>query len=35
MKPKAIVDPFPRTLELLFNPDDLKRLKALVGLGRQ
>ena len=32
MKPKAIVDPFPRTLKLLFNPDDLKRLKSLVGL---
>ncbi len=32
VKPKAIVDPFPRTLELLFNPNDLKRLKSLVGL---
>ena len=32
MKPKAIVDPHPRTLELLFNPDDLKRLKSLVRL---
>lgn len=30
MKPKALVDPHPRTLELLFNPGDLKRLKALV-----
>ncbi|RPI09373.1 MAG: hydroxyacid dehydrogenase [Zetaproteobacteria bacterium] len=30
MKPKALVDPHPRTLELLFNPDDLKALKSLV-----
>jgi phosphoglycerate dehydrogenase-like enzyme len=28
MKPKAIVDPHPRTLELMFDPSDLKRLKA-------
>ncbi len=32
MKPRALVDPHPRTLELLFKPDDLKRLKALVQL---
>jgi phosphoglycerate dehydrogenase-like enzyme len=32
MKPKAIVDPHPRTLELLFNPRDLKRLKSLLSL---
>jgi phosphoglycerate dehydrogenase-like enzyme len=32
MKLKAIVDPHPRTLELLFNPTDLKRLKSLVSL---
>jgi len=30
MKPRALVDPHPRTLELLFNPGDLKRLQALV-----
>ncbi|MFI5339112.1 MAG: hydroxyacid dehydrogenase [Candidatus Methylomirabilales bacterium] len=30
MKPKAIVDPHPRTLELLFNKEDLKRLESLV-----
>ena len=30
MKPKAIVDPHPRTLELLFNTADLKRLESLV-----
>jgi len=30
MKPKALVDPHPRTLELLFNPDDLRTLKSLV-----
>jgi phosphoglycerate dehydrogenase-like enzyme len=30
MKPKALVDPHPRTLELLFNPADLKTLKTLV-----
>ena len=29
MKPKALVDPHPRTLDLLFSPEDLKRLKAL------
>jgi phosphoglycerate dehydrogenase-like enzyme len=32
MKPKAIVDPHPRTLNLLFNRDDLKRLKSLVNM---
>jgi phosphoglycerate dehydrogenase-like enzyme len=30
MKPKALVDPHPRTLALLFDPDDLKKLKSLV-----
>ena len=30
MKPKALLDPHPRTLELLFAPEDLRRLKALV-----
>lgn len=30
MRPKAIVDPHPRTLELLFNKEDLERLKSLV-----
>lgn len=30
MKPKALLDPHPRTLELLFAPADLRRLKALV-----
>ena len=30
MKPKALIDPHPRSLELLFNPADLKRLKSLV-----
>jgi phosphoglycerate dehydrogenase-like enzyme len=30
MKPKALVDPHPRTLELLFNKEDLKRLRSLV-----
>jgi phosphoglycerate dehydrogenase-like enzyme len=30
MKPLALVDPHPRTLELLFAPEDLKRLKSLV-----
>jgi phosphoglycerate dehydrogenase-like enzyme len=30
MEPRALVDPHPRTLELLFDPGDLKRLKALV-----
>ena len=32
MKPKALVDPHPRTLDLLFGSNDLKRLKSLVGL---
>ena len=32
MKPKAIVDPYPRTLELLFNPRDLMRLKSLLSM---
>lgn len=32
MKPMALVDPHPRTLELLFSPGDLKRLKSLVRL---
>ena len=32
MKPKAIVDPHPRTLELLFNPRDLVRLKSLLSM---
>ena len=32
MKPKAIVDPHPRTLELLFNPRDLMRLKLLLSM---
>jgi phosphoglycerate dehydrogenase-like enzyme len=32
VKPKALVDPHPRTLELLFNPADLTRLKSLVRL---
>jgi phosphoglycerate dehydrogenase-like enzyme len=32
VKPKALVDPHPRTLELLFNPDDLKKLKSLVAM---
>jgi phosphoglycerate dehydrogenase-like enzyme len=30
VKPKALVDPHPRTLELLFNPDDLRKLKSMV-----
>jgi phosphoglycerate dehydrogenase-like enzyme len=30
MEPRALVDPHPRTLELLFDPGDLKRLQALV-----
>ncbi len=30
MRPVAIVDPHPRTLELLFDKSDLKRLKSLV-----
>jgi len=32
MKPKAIVDPHPRTVELLFSKEELKRLKALVSI---
>lgn len=32
MKPNALVDPHPRTLELLFAPDDLTRLKSLLSL---
>jgi len=32
MKPKALVDPHPRTLELLLAPEDLRRLKALVSM---
>ena len=32
MKPKAIVDPHPRTVNLLFTRDDLKRLKSLVNI---
>jgi phosphoglycerate dehydrogenase-like enzyme len=32
MKPKAIVDPHPRMLERLFTPNELRRLKSLVGL---
>lgn len=32
MKPKAILDPHPRTLELLFSRGDLKRLKSLLTL---
>jgi phosphoglycerate dehydrogenase-like enzyme len=30
MKPCALVDPFPRTMELLFGQVELRRLKALV-----
>jgi phosphoglycerate dehydrogenase-like enzyme len=30
VKPKALVDPHPRSLELLFTPDDLRRLRGLV-----
>ena len=30
MKPRALVDPYPRTMELLFGREELKRLKALV-----
>jgi phosphoglycerate dehydrogenase-like enzyme len=30
MKPKVLVDPHPRTLEMLFGPNDLRRFKALV-----
>jgi len=30
MKLKALLDPHPRTLALLFEPEDLRRLKALV-----
>jgi len=32
MKPKALLDPHPRTLELLFAPEDLRRLKSLVSM---
>ena len=32
MKPTAIVDPHPRTLGLLFNKEELKRLKSLATL---
>jgi phosphoglycerate dehydrogenase-like enzyme len=32
MKPRAIVDPHPRTLDLLFSRDDLKRLRSLLTL---
>ena len=32
MKPKALLDPHPRTLELLFAPEDLRRLKSLVSV---
>ena len=32
MKPKVIVDPHPRTLELLFSKEDLKRLRCLATL---
>jgi len=32
MKPKAIVDPHPRTVGLLFDEEELKRLKSLVTL---
>jgi phosphoglycerate dehydrogenase-like enzyme len=32
MKPKAIVDPHPRTLEMLFNKHELKRLRSLVAI---
>jgi phosphoglycerate dehydrogenase-like enzyme len=32
MKPRALVDPHPRTLELLFAPEDLRRLRSLVSL---
>ena len=32
MKPKAIVDAHPRTLEMLFSSGDLKRLKSLVSM---
>lgn len=32
MKPRAIVDPHPRTLELLFSRDDLARLKSQLSL---
>jgi len=30
MKPRALLDPHPRTMELLFSREELKRLKALV-----
>ena len=32
MKPKALVDPHPRTLEMVFSRGDLARLKTLVKL---
>ena len=32
MKPRALMDPHPRTLEMLFSPSDLARLKTLVKL---
>jgi hypothetical protein len=32
MKPRAIVDPHPRTVELLFNQEELKRLRSLATL---
>lgn len=32
MKPRALVDPHPRTLELLFGSEDLRRLKSLVSM---
>lgn len=32
MKPRALLDPHPRTLELLFTPEDLGRLKSLVSM---
>jgi len=30
MKPRALVDPYPRTMALLFGREELRRLKALV-----
>jgi phosphoglycerate dehydrogenase-like enzyme len=32
MRPLAILDPHPRTLEMLFSPDDLARLQSLLSL---
>ncbi len=32
VKPKVIVDPHPRTVELLFNQEELKRLRSLATL---